>query len=140
MQYFLIENYEECLDLLDTYETVGCMCWNSGNLRHKIDNENHCVHYSGNFFWANTEYVKTLAKLSETPVNLKYNNLYYLTERWPLHRIDRDKSRHLSLYQVSNRGCQHLYGAKKENFKNYKNEKKLREISFKNGQLVLTDI
>ena len=141
LQYFLIENYEECLDLLDTYDTVGCMCWNSGNLRHKIDDENHAVHYSGNFFWVNTSYVKTLAKLSETPANLKYQNMYYLTERFVLYRIDRDKSRHVSLYEVpKDRGCQHLYGAKKENFKNFKNEKKLREISFKNGKLILTDI
>jgi hypothetical protein len=53
MLYFLINKYKDCCELLDQYDTVGC----NYNLEpHK--------HYSGNFWWANSNYIETLSKIN----------------------------------------------------------------------------
>jgi beta-1,4-mannosyl-glycoprotein beta-1,4-N-acetylglucosaminyltransferase len=55
MLYFLIDKYKECIDKMDNkYDTVGC------NYK-----ENPYHHYSGNFWWANSNYIKTLNYLNE---------------------------------------------------------------------------
>lgn len=54
MLYFLIDKYKFCLDVLDFYDTAGC------NLLVEP-----LPHYSGNFWWANTNYInKNLQKLT----------------------------------------------------------------------------
>jgi hypothetical protein len=45
LEYFLIDNFEECLIKLDSYETCGVTSNNKW--------------YSGNFWWANTYFLKT---------------------------------------------------------------------------------
>ena len=52
MLYFLVgaSQYSNCLRLLDTHDTVGC---NFSQKPHP--------HYSGNFWWATTNYLKTLS-------------------------------------------------------------------------------
>jgi hypothetical protein len=67
MLYFLVEQRKICISLLDNnYDTVGC------NYSNDLDKE--CFkythpfpppHYNGNFWWANTNYVRTLPLLSE---------------------------------------------------------------------------
>jgi len=70
MLYFLVEQRKICISLLDNnYDTVGC------NYNRDIDRTvegwilndplKHPSHYSGNFWWANTNYVRTLPLLSE---------------------------------------------------------------------------
>ena len=55
MLYFLVDKYKECIDKMDNkYDTVGC------NYQEKPYH-----HYSGNFWWANSNYIKTLIFLSE---------------------------------------------------------------------------
>lgn len=49
MEYFLITQFDNCLYYLNTHDTYGV------NLR-----THPKLHYSGNFFWANSQYVKTL--------------------------------------------------------------------------------
>jgi hypothetical protein len=59
MLYFLVENYEDCFRALDgTHDTVGCN-YNPAPTRH----------YSGNFWWAKTNYVATLPALDEASPN-----------------------------------------------------------------------
>jgi hypothetical protein len=48
MEYFNIERWEDCVRVLQSYETCGVELQ---------DNQNH---YSGNFWWATSEYVKKL--------------------------------------------------------------------------------
>jgi len=50
MLYFLCEKSENCLKLLDSRDVVGC---NFSELPHP--------HFSGNFWWATTKYLKTLS-------------------------------------------------------------------------------
>lgn len=52
MIYFLVEKYSECLTLLDKYDTLGC------DYKEKPKR-----HYSGNFWWSTSNYIKTLEKL-----------------------------------------------------------------------------
>ena len=53
MNYFMIENWKECVKYLDNYDTVGC------NLL-KDHGFGDFPHYSGNFWWANSEYINKL--------------------------------------------------------------------------------
>jgi len=52
MTYFLVNKCTECFELLKKYDTVGC---NYTEAPHK--------HYSGNFWWANSSYIKRLSKI-----------------------------------------------------------------------------
>lgn len=56
MVYFLVDKASECLKLLDKYDTVGC---NYTKL------ETVPAHYSGNFWWANSNYIKLLEKIPD---------------------------------------------------------------------------
>jgi len=49
MEHFVITQYKSCLDALIDYDTCGI------NLHTKPS-----LHYSGNFWWANSDYIKTL--------------------------------------------------------------------------------
>ena len=62
MCYFNINKHSLCLTLLDEYDTVG--------VEMKYD---RALHYSGNFWWSKTEYIKKLKKCG---------NEYYDSEDW----------------------------------------------------------
>jgi hypothetical protein len=49
MLYFLCEKSKNCLELLDYNDVVGCNY-----------NDNELPHFSGNFWWATTKYLKSL--------------------------------------------------------------------------------
>jgi len=52
MTHFLVNKCTDCFELLKKYDTVGC---NYTEAPHK--------HYSGNFWWANSSYIKRLSKI-----------------------------------------------------------------------------
>lgn len=54
MNYFCIENWKQCVDLLDEHDAVGC------NYLNYPDNDILRPHFSGNFWWANAEYINKL--------------------------------------------------------------------------------
>ena len=83
MEYFLIENYKTCLEDLKEYDALGCMIKNEGRRGHNISNEAHKMHFSGNFWWSKTEYLKNLPSLNH--IDLRQNSAYWLCERWVLH-------------------------------------------------------
>lgn len=66
MEYFLIENWLLCLKRLQEYDTVGC------NLSL---NKKKLLHYSGNFWWANIEYLKQHHEIKVSSMR-RYNRLY----------------------------------------------------------------
>ena len=49
MQWYCISRYEKCFDLLSECDAVGCRLANQP-----------VKHFSGNFWWANSDYIKTL--------------------------------------------------------------------------------
>jgi hypothetical protein len=51
MTYFLIDKYEICFKNLNNHDCVGC---------NYLNNEHTTPHFSGNFWWANTNYLKDL--------------------------------------------------------------------------------
>jgi hypothetical protein len=55
MEYFTIENWRTCTKLLEEYDTVG--------VNYKNDPYKH---YSGNFWWAKSSYLRTLPKIKKT--------------------------------------------------------------------------
>jgi hypothetical protein len=55
MEYFCIERWRDCLRGLEEFDTVGCNFSDE-----TLDGSN--PHYSGNFWWARSEYIKTCDK------------------------------------------------------------------------------
>lgn len=68
MLHFLVTKYKNCIYKLNTgYNTIGCNY--SGEINKTIFQHlmpYPLLHYSGNFWWANTNYLKTLPYLSES--------------------------------------------------------------------------
>ena len=57
MSYFLVNKTDTCLELLKNYDTVGCNYMDTP-----------CKHYSGNFWWATSDYIKLLTKIPDGSV------------------------------------------------------------------------
>lgn len=74
--HFNVHRYDECLEQLKTCDTVGI------NLRRTPE-----IHYSGNFWWSKSSYIKTL--------NRCIDNSYNAPEFWI---TDSDKGRFVSLW------------------------------------------
>jgi GR25 family glycosyltransferase involved in LPS biosynthesis len=92
MIYFLVNRYKDCFELLKEYDTIGC---NYQEFPYK--------HYSGNFWWARSNYIK------------KLNNIDYYKERheaewWIL------SNKCVKYYEIHNSGINHYH-------KNYPPEK-----------------
>lgn len=54
MTYFNVEKYSECLDFLDQFDSCGVDLVSEPT-----------IHYSGNFWWANSSYIKKLPTIDE---------------------------------------------------------------------------
>lgn len=59
MLYFVVEKFAICLDALKTHDSCGV------DLR-----DDPVLHYSGNFWWSKSSYIKTLPVFSDMPVVL----------------------------------------------------------------------
>lgn len=86
MEHFLIGNHQECIQKLNHgYDAIGCLLTNNGNSA-KIKNENHKYHFSGNFWWSKTNYIKTLPPIPDIDLSIQKN--YWLCERWILYHFN----------------------------------------------------
>jgi hypothetical protein len=72
MLYSLVYNHLSCIELLETYDTVGVA------YRDAIENPQH---YSGNFWWANSTYIN---KLSILQLNTKHDAEWWILQKNPL--------------------------------------------------------
>lgn len=54
LDLYTIGHWKECIDALNTYDTAGTMY-----------SPTPMKHYSGNFWWANSNYIKTLPTLDK---------------------------------------------------------------------------
>lgn len=83
MIYFLIEKHNNCLRALDYYSTAGVDLL-----------ELPTIHYSGNFWWANANYICTLPNPNEYNNLDKYpnalNSLRHNQEFWICSKKDKD--------------------------------------------------
>lgn len=67
MEYFLIENYQDCLTELKVYDACGV------NLVDKPTK-----HFSGNFWWSKSEYIKKLFNLNLVDLNFRWNAEFWI--------------------------------------------------------------
>ena len=70
LEYFLIEKHVDCLNLLFNYDCVGV----NMQLYDDIGENKYRNHYSGNFWWSKSEYIKLLDNIDERISN---NDRYY---------------------------------------------------------------
>jgi hypothetical protein len=100
MEHFLIHRHERCLELIKDYDALGILVCNSGN-GERITNENHKFHFSGNFWWSKTSYLRNLPSLYQSHINdLSHNCRWWLCETWLLHAYPNVKM--LELYKDAN--------------------------------------
>lgn len=85
MEYFLIEKYNNCIENLHYFDTIGnnivnLYCTNKDEIS---INNNHTYHYSGNFWWSKKSYIN---KLNYIPLDLTNNSnlTRYRAENWIL--------------------------------------------------------
>lgn len=73
LDLYNIHKWKECVDALDTHDVAGGL-YESSNPKH----------FSGNFWWANTNYIKTLPEINE-----KNYKLFNRGEFWILSNTDK---------------------------------------------------
>lgn len=83
MEYFVIENWESSIKILEEKYTCGCELWSHPD---RINSNDFIFHYSGNFWWARSSYIKLL----------KYPNFfnrYTESEDWILKLVEHGLSK-----------------------------------------------
>ena len=89
LEYFLIEKNSLCLNALDHYKCVGV------NHQYYYDENKYRNHFSGNFWWANSDYIKTLPLL-------EINEDRYVVEHWLIGHLEiNDYRNFLSLHHTN---------------------------------------
>lgn len=117
MEYFLIDQGNYCYHNLEYFDTIGC------NLIDKTENDiskinfYHSYHYSGNFWWSKSSYIKNLKKLKIYESKEERKNRRFQCENWLLSNID-NKNIGIIYQDNTNIHPYHRYI-----FENYKNKK-----------------
>ena len=89
MTYFLIEKHNECLNYLKYYDTLGNNIVNLFCEDSKLNavNENHNIHYSGNFWWSKKSYINKLNYLeldmSKQSIKTRYKAENWICSKYP---------------------------------------------------------
>ena len=90
LEYFLIEKHDLCLKSLENYKCVGV------NAQYYFDINKYRNHFSGNFWWSNSHYIKTLPQI-------EVNEDRYITEHWLIGNLEKNDYRYfLSLHHTPN--------------------------------------
>jgi len=76
LDYFNIEQWKKCVTLLDSYDTVGTSLKKSAGW--------YLDHYSGNFWWANSDYISTLPSVYDVKLKDETKDNRYKAEMWIL--------------------------------------------------------
>lgn len=81
IEHVLINHYRECIKKLDNYDVISInLC--DGGKDDTIHDEQHKMHFSGNFWWSKTSHIKNLPRIRDDYDNLRINKRYWLCERW----------------------------------------------------------
>jgi len=110
LEHYLIRNYKQCINYLNNYDIVGINLTDIGTAD-KLVNENHKMHFSGNFWWSKTSYIRTLPKIREDYTDLSIEHRYWLCERWILYYYPNNK-----YYEIKKTEHPHYYGSPPENY------------------------
>ena len=116
MEYFLIEEGLYCYINLDKFDTIGCNILNKKENNLSSVNSDHNYHYSGNFWWSNSNHIKELEYLKiDKDENMSEKR--YQCENWILSEI---KNKNIGIIQQDNTNI-HPYH--RYIFENYRNKK-----------------
>ena len=104
MEYFVIERWEHSIRVLKDKYTCGCELWAHTS---RVNPKDFIYHYSGNFWWSRSEYIKKI----NPPA---FGNRYLESEDWILqlceHGIPKE---HFGIlhrtYKPYTRGIVHSY-------------------------------
>jgi len=104
MEYFVIEKWKQSIQELKDKYTCGCELWAHTN---RINPSEFIYHYSGNFWWSRSEYIKQI----KHPV---FGNRYVESEDWILQLADHGiPKEHFGILHRTNdkykRGVVHSY-------------------------------
>ena len=116
MEYFLIEEGLYCYINLDYFDTIGCNVTNQGTNELSNVNKNHFYHYSGNFWWSKSSYIKELDYL-EIDQNKNMESKRYRCENWILSKLENKK------IGIMNQDNTNIHPYHRYVFENYKNKK-----------------
>lgn len=85
MEYFLVEKGLKCIEGLHYFDVIGNNIINQKctNFNDVYVNKNHCYHFSGNFWWSKSSYIKKLHKLDLSNFDEKHS-YRYKAENWIL--------------------------------------------------------
>ena len=123
MEYFLIEKGLHCYINLDFFDTIGINILNENISEQAKVNPSHSYHYSGNFWWSKSSYIKSLIYLNLNNTNIEeIENLEikrYQCENWILSNY---KNRNIGIIYQDNTN---LHPYHRYVFPNYKNKKLL---------------
>ena len=104
MIYFNIEKWEECIKILKEYDACGV------DLRSKP-----ALHYSGNFWWATSNHINTLSKISDVHIPIPPLNDGHKVEFW----ITSQNKKHFSIWDCGIDVYErHLYRYEKNKYNN----------------------
>ncbi len=117
MEYFLIEEGDYCYNNLDYFDTIGCNLINQNENNVSNINDEHSFHYSGNFWWSKSNYIKNLDKLKVSDDEKERKENRYQCENWLLSKL---KNKNIGIIYQDNTNVHpyHRYV-----FENYKNKK-----------------
>ena len=84
MLYFLVENFELCVDKLNNNDAVGCNYYTTTDeAYHLACGDQVFLAFSGNFWWSKSNFIKTLPKLDITENINKYDAELWLCKNNP---------------------------------------------------------
>jgi hypothetical protein len=89
MEFFLINNYNICLNNLTKYDTIGVNAVNlyCSNINEISINKKHTYHYSGNFWWTKKSYIDKLEyielDLTKNSINTRYKAENWILSKYP---------------------------------------------------------
>jgi len=84
MLYFLVENFELCIDKLNNNDAVGCNYYTTPREAYHLACKDHVtLNFSGNFWWSKSNFIKTLPKLDITENINKYDAELWLCKNNP---------------------------------------------------------
>ena len=79
MNYYNITKWKDCLDNLEKgYETCGV------KLQSLRDGPAHKMHYSGNFFWFKSQYIRTLVPINQLNVTNRLDAEMWIASACPI--------------------------------------------------------
>jgi GR25 family glycosyltransferase involved in LPS biosynthesis len=120
MLHFLVNNHLFCFELLNNYNCLGCN-YNDQENKH---------HFSGNFWWSNTNYLKTLKKVSENYSEMNFYLHRHESEQWLLSNMQ--EAKHYCLFYSNINHYELLFPQEKYNYYNYDLLKKEYDLQKKN--------